>query len=87
MLQICALVKLAVRQLAAVANRRAGADRLKARKDRAQAMLLIEALAEDRPDELREACADALSRGPHWRAHIEATLQRMPETAARLAAL
>lgn len=53
----------------------------------AQAALLIEALAEDRPDELREAYEDALDRGPRWRAHIGATLNRMPETAARLAAL
>jgi hypothetical protein len=70
-----------------VANRRAGPDQLKSRKDRAQATLLIEALAEDRPDELREAYEDALSRGPQWHAHIEATLQRMPETATKLAAL
>jgi hypothetical protein len=70
-----------------VANRRTGPDQLKSRKDRAQAALLIEALAEDRPDELREAHEDALSRGPQWRAHIEATLKRMPETAAKLAAL
>jgi hypothetical protein len=70
-----------------VANRRSGPDQLKSRKDRAQAALLIEALAEDRPDELREAYEDALSRGPQWRAHIEATLKRMPDTAARLAAL
>lgn len=70
-----------------VANRRSGADRLKARKDQAQAALLIEALAEDRPDELREAYADARDRGPQWRAHLDATLKRMPETAARLAAL
>ncbi len=70
-----------------VANRRQGPDQLKARKDRAQAALLIEALAEDRPDELREAYQDALERGPQWRAHIGATLQRMPETAAKLAAL
>jgi hypothetical protein len=70
-----------------VANRRAGPDQLKSRKDRAQAALLIEALAEDRPDELREAYADAMGRGPQWRAHIAATLKRMPETAAKLAAL
>jgi hypothetical protein len=70
-----------------VANRRKGPDQLKSRKDRAQSALLIEALAEDRPDELREAYHDALGRGPQWRAHIEATLTRMPETAARLAAL
>jgi hypothetical protein len=70
-----------------VANRRAGPDQLKSRKDRAQAALLIEALAEDRPDELREAYEDAMGRGPQWRAHIAATLKRMPDTAARLAAL
>lgn len=70
-----------------VANRRQGADQLKSRKDMAQAALLIEALAEDRPDELREAYEDAMERGPQWRAHIGATLKRMPETAAKLAAL
>lgn len=70
-----------------VADRRSGPDRLKSRKDMAQAALLIEALAEDRPDELREAYQDAQERGPQWRAHIDATLKRMPETAARLAAL
>ncbi|MGL4238311.1 nucleotidyltransferase family protein [Tabrizicola sp.] len=70
-----------------VADRRKGPDQLKARKDRAQAKLLIEALAEDRPDELREAYSDALDRGPQWRTHIAATLKRMPETAAKLAAL
>lgn len=70
-----------------VADRSSGLDRLKARKDIAQAALLIEALAEDRPDELREAYEDAMERGPQLRAHIAATLKRMPETAARLAAL
>ena len=70
-----------------VADRRAGQDRLKSRKDMAQSALLIEALAEDRPDELREAYGDAMERGPQWRTHLAATLKRMPETAARLAAL
>lgn len=70
-----------------VADRRNGPDQLKSRKDRAQAALLIEALAEDRPDELREAYQDAVERGPQWRAHLDATLKRMPETAAKLAAL
>jgi len=41
-------------------------------------------LAEDRPDDLREAWEDALSRGPRWRTRLEATLARMPETAAVL---
>ena len=70
-----------------VADRRKGPDQLKSRKDRAQAALLIEALAEDRPDELREAYQDAMERGPQWRAHLSATLKRMPESAAKLAAL
>jgi hypothetical protein len=77
----------AIHKLIVADRRRAGPDQLKSRKDRAQAALLIAALAEDRPDELREAHEDALARGPQWRAHIAATLKRMPETAARLAAL
>mgnify|MGYP001764947071 CR=1 FL=1 len=56
-------------------------------RDRAQASFLIDVLAEDRPDELREAQEDALSRGPKWREHVEAGLMRMPGTRARLAAL
>lgn len=44
-------------------------------------------LAEDRPDDLREAYADALSRGPRWRERLEASLKRMPETEAILRAL
>ena len=77
----------AVHKLIVADRRKAGPDQLKSRKDRAQAALLIEALAEDRPDELREAYQDALSRGPKWRDHVAASLARMPETAAELAAL
>lgn len=77
----------AIHKLIVADRRRAGADQIKSRKDRAQAALLIEALTEDRPDELREAYEDAMERGPQWRAHIGATLKRMPETAAKLAAL
>ncbi len=77
----------AIHKLIVADRRQAGPDQLKSRKDRAQAALLIEALAEDRPDELREAQEDALSRGPAWRDHIGRSLRRMPETAARLAAL
>jgi len=55
-----------------VSDRRAdGPASLKARKDRTQAELLIAVLAEDRPDDLREAYADALSRGPRWRERLE----------------
>ncbi|HEX9858105.1 MAG TPA: GSU2403 family nucleotidyltransferase fold protein [Paracoccaceae bacterium] len=73
-----------------VADRRRtgpGSDGLKSVKDRAQAAFLIRILAEDRPDELREAHADALKRGPHWRDHIARSLTRLPETAALLAGL
>ncbi len=71
-----------------VADRRAGGpDQIKAHKDRLQAAVLIRALAEDRPDELREAYEDALSRGPRWAGHIEASLKRLPDSAALMRAL
>lgn len=70
-----------------VADRRSGPDQIKAHKDRLQASFLIRVLAEDRPDELREAHEDALSRGPQWGRHIDASLKRLPEVAALLAGL
>jgi hypothetical protein len=48
---------------------------------------LINVLADDRPDELKDALEDARSRGPKWRERISATLERMPKTAERLAGL
>ena len=74
----------AVHKLVVADRRREGADALKARKDRAQAGLLIEALADERPSDLAEAYEDALARGPVWRRRIAATLERMPEARARL---
>ncbi len=60
-----------------VANRRKdGPDSLKARKDILQAELLIQVLAEDRPQDLAEAYTDAMSRGPRWREHIDRSLAR-----------
>ncbi|TJZ91930.1 hypothetical protein FA743_08905 [Paracoccus gahaiensis] len=70
-----------------VAERRRAQDRMKSAKDRAQAAVLIEVLARDRPEDLAEAYEDALDRGPRWRMRLEASLARMPDTAARLAAL
>ena len=70
-----------------VAARRRGDDHLKSSKDRAQAAFLIEALAEDRPDDLREAYADAKSLGPRWRERLNESLKRMPESAEKLGAL
>lgn len=79
--------RFAVHKLIVADRRRTGPDALKSVKDRAQAAFLIEALAEDRPDELREAYEDALQRGPKWTKRITASLSRMPETQAQLAAL
>ncbi|MEJ6399530.1 nucleotidyltransferase family protein [Yoonia sp. 208BN28-4] len=59
-----------------VASRRKG--RLQARKDRAQAAFLITALAEDRPDELKDAYVAARAEGPKWRDRLDETLHQMP---------
>lgn len=69
-----------------IANRRKDRARLKAEKDRRQAAFLIQALAEDRPDELRDAFDDAMSRGPRWQTHIGASLDRLPDSKALLGA-
>jgi len=79
--------RFAIHKLIVADRRRGGPDRLKSRKDRAQAAFLIAVLSEDRPDELAEAYEDALSRGPRWRERIAASLKRLPETAGRLKAL
>uniref|UniRef100_UPI003AECA39B nucleotidyltransferase family protein n=1 Tax=Paracoccus sp. T5 TaxID=3402161 RepID=UPI003AECA39B len=70
-----------------VADRRRADDRMKSAKDRAQAAVLIEILAQDRPEDLAEALEDARDRGPRWRDRIDASLSRLPDTAARLATL
>ena len=49
----------AVHKLIVADRRTTGVDRLKSIKDREQAAFLIEALAQDRPDELKEAFAEA----------------------------
>ncbi len=79
--------RFAIHKLIVADRRQGGPDAIKAVKDRAQAAFLIGVLAEDRPDELREAYEDALARGPQWRARIARSLARMPQTEARLAAL
>lgn len=76
--------RFAIHKLIVADRRRSGENALKSEKDRRQAVFLIEMLAEDRPDELRDAYEDALSRGPKWRMRIEATLARIPETASVL---
>ena len=75
----------AIHKLIVADRRRPGDEAIKSEKDRRQAAFLIGVLAQDRPDELREAYEDALSRGPKWRARIEASLKRMPEIGRVLA--
>ena len=61
-------------------RRRAEIDRgAKRRKDLLQARRLIKLLREDKPDLLKASLEDALSRGPSWRRHIEASRTADPE--------
>ncbi|WP_299730965.1 GSU2403 family nucleotidyltransferase fold protein [uncultured Tateyamaria sp.] len=79
--------KYAVHKLIVADRRREGPNQAKARKDRAQAAFLIKVLAEDRPDDLAEAYETARAQGPRWRHRIDASLARMPDTAAQLETL
>jgi len=60
------------------ASQRPASQQAKAGKDRAQAAALIVVLAEDRPDDLREALA-ALDAHPAARRRVLAELRRLPE--------
>ncbi len=77
----------AIHKLIVADRRREGADSLKSEKDRLQAEFLIEVLAEDRPDELLEAYAEARDSGPRWQQRLEATLARLPKANAILKSL
>lgn len=79
--------RFALHKLIVADRRQGGPDQAKSRKDRAQAAFLIEALAQDRPDDLREAWEDARSRGPRWRERLDSSLARMPATKAVLVRL
>lgn len=79
--------RFAVHKLIVADRRQGGPDHAKARKDRGQAAFLISVLAEDRPDDLRDAFQDAQSRGPRWRERLQASLARMPVTAKILQGL
>lgn len=70
----------AIHKLIVADRRRDGAGSLKAAKDREQAAFLIEAMAEDRPDDLQEAYVKAMGVGPRWREHIANSLKRMEAT-------
>lgn len=70
----------AIHKLVVADRRRDGAGSLKAAKDREQAAFLIEAMAEDRPDDLRQAYTNAMAVGPRWRDHIANSLKRMEDS-------
>ena len=74
----------AIHKLIVADRRRDGAGSLKAAKDREQAAYLIEAMAEDRPDDLRRAYEAAMEVGPRWREHMANSLRRMEGTGAVL---
>jgi len=76
----------AIHKLIVADRRRAGPDSLKAVKDRLQAEFLVKVLVADRPDDLRDALEDALSRGKRWRERISASVNRMPDLQSMLAA-
>lgn len=71
----------AIHKMIVAARRPAGPDSAEARKDRAQAKVLVQVLAKDRRDDLRVALEDVGSRGSDWHSPIDASLERMPQTA------
>jgi hypothetical protein len=78
--------RFAIHKLIVADRRREGPDSMKARKDLMQAEILITVLSEDRPADLIEAFDDAISRGPHWRRRLEASLKKAPQIEALIKA-
>lgn len=64
-----------------VAQRRTTGFEAKARKDLAQAELLMRVLLEDRPYALEDALTSAKSYGPKWREAIDRSLRQKPRLA------
>lgn len=79
LIQIPRPERFAIHKLIVADRRRTGPEAGKAKKDLMQAEVLINILAEDRPDELLEAYQDAISSGPKWKERIDASLRRSPE--------
>ncbi|MEO0882763.1 MAG: GSU2403 family nucleotidyltransferase fold protein [Pseudomonadota bacterium] len=86
LLQIPAPERYAIHKLI-VSSRRRGPGRAKATKDLTQARLLIEALSEQRPAELKVAYKEARDTGPAWREALDVALKRDAEIASTLDAL
>ena len=72
--------RFAIHKLIVADRRRKRPDDLKSIKDRLQAEFLIKILAEDRPDDLKEAFHAALATGTKWQERIDRSLARMPDT-------
>ena len=62
-----------------VAQRRAGISPDKSKKDVAQAETLIEALLENRPDDLFDAWSDLLERGKKWKIEAMKSVRLLPK--------
>jgi hypothetical protein len=86
LVQIPAPERYAIHKLI-ISSRRVGPGRAKANKDLAQAGLLIEALTEQRPEELRSAHEEALDAGKAWRDALETARARDEKVAALLDSL
>lgn len=79
--------RFAIHKLIVADRRLSGPDAAKSRKDLMQAEILVDALAEDRPEDLADAYQAALGSGPKWVGRIQASLKRAPHIAAVLGAL
>ena len=79
--------RFAIHKLIVADRPRKSTDSLKSEKDRLQATFLIAILAEDRPDELREAYIDARNAGQQWGTRLDASLKRLPSVKAILDSL
>ena len=79
--------RFAIHKLIVADRRWGGPQQAKARKDLGQAAFLIQVLAKDRPEDLRDAYRDARASGPRWRDRIDASLARLPDTAQILRGL
>lgn len=79
--------RFAIHKLIVADRRLSGPSSGKSQKDLMQAHLLIKILAEDRPDELLDAYKIALNSGPQWKARLENSLKKRPDTAQLLKSL
>ena len=84
LIQVPAPARFAVHKLIISERRRDGPESLKARKDRAQASLMMQVLAQEDPYALIEAVDDARDRGRSWVEKFKRGLDKTPLAAAAL---